>query len=43
MAWPGRPASEVGGALCASAVFAAGLAAVAVRGPRGAGSPLASE
>jgi hypothetical protein len=30
--WPGRPPHDVGGALCAAAVFAAGLIAFAVRG-----------
>jgi hypothetical protein len=34
-AWPARPAGDLGGALCASAVLAAGLAAVALRGARG--------
>jgi hypothetical protein len=32
--WPGRPPHDVGGALCAGLVFAAGLAAIAVRGAR---------
>jgi hypothetical protein len=32
--WPGRPPHDVGGALCAAAVFAAGLIAFAVRGDR---------
>jgi hypothetical protein len=32
--WPARPPHDVGGALCAAAVFAAGLAAITVRGPR---------
>jgi hypothetical protein len=32
--WPGRPPYDVGGALCAAAVFAAGLAATTVRGAR---------
>ncbi len=32
--WPGRPPHDVGGALCAAAVFAAGLIAFAVRGAR---------
>lgn len=35
--WPGRPAGDLGGALCASAVFAAGLAAVALLGARETG------
>jgi hypothetical protein len=30
--WPTRPAADLGGALCAAAVFAAGLAAVTVLG-----------
>jgi hypothetical protein len=32
--WPGRPPHDVGGALCAAAVFAAGLIAITVRGAR---------
>ncbi|HEX4061817.1 MAG TPA: hypothetical protein VHY58_12440 [Streptosporangiaceae bacterium] len=32
--WPGRPAGDLGGALCAAAVFAAGLAAVTLLGTR---------
>ena len=32
--WPARPPHDVGGALCAAAVFAVGLAAITVRGPR---------
>jgi hypothetical protein len=32
--WPARPPHDLGGALCAAAVFAAGLAAITVRGPR---------
>jgi hypothetical protein len=32
--WPGRPPHDVGGALCAAGVFAAGLIAFAVRGAR---------
>jgi hypothetical protein len=31
--WPGRPAGDLGGALCAYAVFAAGIAAITVLGP----------
>jgi hypothetical protein len=34
--WPGRPPHDVGGALCAAAVFAAGLIAITVRGGRAA-------
>jgi hypothetical protein len=34
--WPGRPPHDVGGALCAAAVFAAGLIAFTVRGGRAA-------
>jgi hypothetical protein len=41
--WPGRPAGDLGGALCAYAAFAAGLAAVTVLGARGAGRRPASE
>ncbi len=33
-AWPARPPHDLGGALCASAVFAAGLLATALRGAR---------
>jgi hypothetical protein len=37
--WPARPAHDLGGALCAAAVFAAGLAVITVRGARaGAGA-----
>jgi len=32
--WPARPPYDAGGALCAAAVFAAGLAAITVRGAR---------
>jgi len=32
--WPARPPHDVGGALCAAVVFAAGLAAFTVRGAR---------
>jgi len=32
--WPGRPPHDIGGALCAAAVFAAGLIAFAARGAR---------
>jgi hypothetical protein len=32
--WPGRPPHDIGGALCAAAVFAAGLIAITVRGAR---------
>jgi len=32
--WPGRPPHDLGGALCAAAVFAAGLIAFTVRGAR---------
>jgi hypothetical protein len=32
--WPARPPHDLGGALCAAAVFAAGLAAITVRGAR---------
>ncbi len=32
--WPARPPHDLGGALCAAAVFAAGLAVVTVRGVR---------
>jgi hypothetical protein len=35
--WPARPPGDLGGALCAAAVFAAGVAAVAVLGPRDPG------
>ena len=34
--WPGRPPHDAGGALCAAAVFAAGLIAFTVRGGRAA-------
>ena len=32
--WPGRPPHDLGGALCAGLVFAAGLAVITVRGAR---------
>jgi hypothetical protein len=32
--WPGRPPGDLGGALCASAVFAVGVVAVTARAPR---------
>jgi hypothetical protein len=32
--WPTRPAADLGGALCASLVFAAGMVAITVRGAR---------
>jgi hypothetical protein len=32
--WPARPPHDVGGALCAAVVFAAGLAAITLRGAR---------
>jgi hypothetical protein len=32
--WPARPPHDLGGALCAAAVFAAGAAAITIRGPR---------
>jgi hypothetical protein len=32
--WPARPPHDAGGALCAAVVFAAGLAAIALRGAR---------
>jgi len=41
--WPGRPSGDLGGALCASAVFAAGLIALTLLGTRGAGRRRASE
>ena len=34
--WPARPPHDVGGALCAAVVFAAGLAAITLRGAAGA-------
>ena len=33
-AWPARPPHDLGGALCAGTVFAAGLLATTVRGAR---------
>jgi hypothetical protein len=41
--WPGRPPGDLGGALCASAVFAAGVIALTLLGTRGAGRRPASE
>jgi hypothetical protein len=41
--WPGRPAGDLGGALCASAVFVAGLAAVTMLSARGVGRHPASD
>lgn len=41
--WPGRPAGDLGGALCASAVFAAGLAAVTMLSAGGVGRHPASD
>ena len=41
--WPGRPSGDLGGALCASAVFAAGVIALTLLGTRGAGRRPASE
>jgi hypothetical protein len=41
--WVGRPAGDLGGALCAFGVFAAGLAAATVLGPRGPGRQPAPE
>jgi len=41
--WPGRPAGDLGGALCAGAMFAAGLAAVTVAGVRSTRSRTALE
>lgn len=35
--WPARPTGDLGGALCASAVIAAGLVAITLLGARGAG------
>jgi hypothetical protein len=32
--WPARPPHDLGAALCAAAVFAAGIAAITLRGPR---------
>jgi hypothetical protein len=32
--WPARPSHDLGGAICAAAVFAAGLAVITVRGAR---------
>jgi hypothetical protein len=37
--WPARPPQDVGGALCAYGVFAAGLVAVTVLGARDSGRP----
>jgi hypothetical protein len=36
--WPARPPHDLGGALCASAVFVAGIVALTVLGPRDRGS-----
>jgi len=41
--WPGRPPGDLGGALCASAVFAAGVIALTLLGTQGARRPPASE
>ena len=41
--WPGRPPGDLGGALCASAVFAAGVIALTLLGSQGARRPPASE
>jgi hypothetical protein len=35
--WPARPPLDLGGALCAAAVFAAGLALITIRGARDSG------
>jgi hypothetical protein len=35
--WPGRPAHDLGGALCAAGVFAAGLLLITLRGARVSG------
>jgi hypothetical protein len=32
--WPARPPHDLGGALCAAAVFAAGMAVITLRGAR---------
>jgi hypothetical protein len=32
--WPARPPHDLGGALCAAAVFAAGLAVITMHGAR---------
>ena len=37
--WPARPPDDVGGALCAGLVFAAGLAAITLRGARDEARP----
>ncbi len=41
--WPARPPQDVGGALCAYAVFAAGLVAVTLLGARDSSRPSALE
>jgi hypothetical protein len=41
--WPGRPPGDLGGALCASAVFAAGVIALTLLGTQGARRPPAAE
>jgi hypothetical protein len=41
--WPGRPSGDLGGALCASAVFAVGVIALTLLGTRSARRPPASE
>ena len=41
--WPGRPPGDLGGALCAAAVFAAGVIALTLLGTQGARRPPASE
>jgi hypothetical protein len=41
--WPGRPSGDLGGALCASAVFAAGVIALTLLGTLGVGRRPASE
>ena len=37
--WPARPPHDLGGALCAAVVFAAGLAAITLRGARTSAGP----
>jgi hypothetical protein len=37
--WPGRPGTDLGGALCAALVFTAGLVAVAAHGARDPSPP----
>jgi hypothetical protein len=41
--WPGRPSGDLGGALCASAVFAVGVIALTLLGTQGARRPPAAE